>query len=158
MPSVQKKINELEVGLLHPQQNINISEISLPIHFTVQSVVKKANDGGRKPSAEDLSGSLGDSMFLNALQKDVSRWIREMQKVIKHRIHIHYMLENGYHCQAMGQYRLYMYMYCVYMYVCCYTLALRNANLFFVCVCVCVCLCVCVCMCVYVCVYVCACV
>ena len=85
MPSVQKKINELEVGLLHLQQNIDIPEISLPIHPTIQGVVKKATDGGRKPSAEALSGSLGDSTFLNALQKDVSRWIREIQKVSRPR-------------------------------------------------------------------------
>ena len=85
MPSVQKKINELEVGLLHLQQNIDIPEISLPIHPTIQGVVKKATDSGRKPSAEALSGSLGDSTFLNALQKDVSRWIREIQKVSRHR-------------------------------------------------------------------------
>ena len=89
MPSVQKKINELEVGLLHLQQNIDIPEISLPIHPTIQSVVKKASDGGRKPSTEELSGSLGDSTFLNALQKDVSRWIREIQKVIKCVLHIY---------------------------------------------------------------------
>ena len=81
VPSVQKKINELEVGLLHLQQNIDIPEISLPIHPTIQGVVKKASDGGRKPKVEDLSGSLGDTTFLNALQKDVSRWIREIQKV-----------------------------------------------------------------------------
>ena len=81
VPSVQKKINELEVGLLHLQQNIDIPEISLPIHPTIQGVVKKATDAGHKPNAEELSGSLGDSTFLNALQKDVSRWIREIQKV-----------------------------------------------------------------------------
>ena len=81
VPSVQKKINELEVGLLHLQQNIDIPEISLPIHPTIQTVVKKAGDGSRKPTVEDLSGSLGDTTFLNALQKDVSRWIREIQKV-----------------------------------------------------------------------------
>ena len=81
VPSVQKKINELEVGLLHLQQNIDIPEISLPIHPTIQGVVKKASDSGRKPTAEELSSYLGDSTFLNALQKDVSRWIREIQKV-----------------------------------------------------------------------------
>jgi dynein heavy chain 1 len=81
VPSVQKKINELEVGLLHLQQNIDIPEISLPIHPTIQGVVKKAGDGSRKATVEDLSGSLGDTTFLNALQKDVSRWIREIQKV-----------------------------------------------------------------------------
>ena len=77
MPSVQKKINELEVGLLHLQQNIDIPEISLPIHPTIQSLV----DSKEKPMVEDLGARVSDSTFLNALQKDVSRWIREIQKV-----------------------------------------------------------------------------
>ena len=71
---MQKKINELEVGLLHLQQNIDIPEISLPIHPTIQA----AADSKKKAVMEDL---VGDSSFLNALQKDVSRWIREIQKV-----------------------------------------------------------------------------
>lgn len=40
-PSVEKKIAELEMGLLHLQQNIDIPEISLPIHPTVAQVSKK---------------------------------------------------------------------------------------------------------------------
>ncbi len=74
---MQKKINELEVGLLHLQQNIDIPEISLPIHPMIQNLV----DTKEKPVVEDLGSSVGDSTFLNALQKDVSRWIREIQKV-----------------------------------------------------------------------------
>ena len=35
-PHVQKKMNELEVGLLHLQQNIDIPEITLPIHPAIQ--------------------------------------------------------------------------------------------------------------------------
>lgn len=35
-PQVQKKMNELEVGLLHLQQNIDIPEITLPIHPAIQ--------------------------------------------------------------------------------------------------------------------------
>ena len=81
VPSVQKKINELEVGLLHLQQNIDIPEISLPIHPAIVATVKKAVEAGTKPSVEDLGASVMDSSFLNALQKDVSRWIREIQKV-----------------------------------------------------------------------------
>lgn len=77
VPSVQKKINELEVGLLHLQQNIDIPEISLPIHPAIQQLV----DSKKKPTVEDLGTSVSDSTFLNALQKDVSRWIREIQKV-----------------------------------------------------------------------------
>ena len=34
-PSVEKKIAELEMGLLHLQQNIDIPEISLSIHNQV---------------------------------------------------------------------------------------------------------------------------
>ncbi len=77
VPSVQKKINELEVGLLHLQQNIDIPEINLPIHPTIQEIV----EAEEKPVVEDLGASVSDSTFLNALQKDVSRWIREIQKV-----------------------------------------------------------------------------
>ena len=77
MPSVQKKINELEVGLLHLQQNIDIPEINLPIHPTIQEIVEAKG----KPVVEDLGAAVSDSTFLNALQKDVSRWIREIQKV-----------------------------------------------------------------------------
>ncbi len=81
MPSVQKKINELEVGLLHLHQNIDIPEISLPIHPAILAAVKTAEEAGKKPHVDDLGASVTDSSFLNALQKDVSRWIREIQKV-----------------------------------------------------------------------------
>ena len=78
MPSVQKKMNELEVGLLHLQQNIDIPEISLTIHTTIAATVKRTTEAGKKPSVEDLGPLVSDSSFLNALQKDVSRWIREI--------------------------------------------------------------------------------
>lgn len=78
---MQKKINELEVGLLHLQQNIDIPEISLTIHNTITAVVKKSTEAGKKPTVEELGPLVSDTSFLNALQKDVSRWIREIQKV-----------------------------------------------------------------------------
>lgn len=40
-PSVEKKIAELEMGLLHLQQNIDIPEINLPVHPIVAAVIKK---------------------------------------------------------------------------------------------------------------------
>jgi dynein heavy chain 1 len=83
VPSVQKKMNELEVGLLHLQQNIDIPEISLTIHSTIVTTVKKAAESGKKLSVEELGPLVSDSSFLNALQKDVSRWIREIQKVTR---------------------------------------------------------------------------
>ena len=80
-PAVEKKIVDLEMGLLHLQQNIDIPEISLPIHQTVSSVIKKCAEEGRKPKVEDFGDKVEDAQFLNALQSGVNRWIREIQKV-----------------------------------------------------------------------------
>ena len=80
-PSVEKKIAELEMGLLHLQQNIDIPEISLVIHPTVATAIKKAADESRKPKVAEFGDKVEDAQFLNALQSGVNRWIREIQKV-----------------------------------------------------------------------------
>lgn len=80
-PTVEKKIAELEMGLLHLQQNIDIPEVSLPVHPAVQSVIKKCSEENRKPKVEDFGNKVEDPQFLNALQSGVNRWIREIQKV-----------------------------------------------------------------------------
>ena len=80
-PSVEKKIAELEMGLLHLQQNIDIPEITLTIHPSVAAVIKKAGEENRKPNTEDFGNKVEDAVFLNALQSGVNRWIREIQKV-----------------------------------------------------------------------------
>lgn len=80
-PSVEKKIAELEMGLLHLQQNIDIPEISLAIHQTVASMIKKCEKENRKPKVADFGDNVEDAQFLNALQSGVNRWIREIQKV-----------------------------------------------------------------------------
>ncbi|OXU18532.1 hypothetical protein TSAR_006416 [Trichomalopsis sarcophagae] len=80
-PSVEKKIAELEMGLLHLQQNIDIPEISLPIHPAVQQIIKQCSDEGRKPKVSDFGSKVEDSTFLNQLQNGVNRWIKEIQKV-----------------------------------------------------------------------------
>ena len=80
-PSVEKKIAELEMGLLHLQQNIDIPEITLTIHQSVASVIKKAAEEGRRPHVADFGDKVEDASFLNALQGGVNRWIREIQKV-----------------------------------------------------------------------------
>ncbi|XP_001636057.2 cytoplasmic dynein 1 heavy chain 1 isoform X2 [Nematostella vectensis] len=84
VPSVEKKIAELEMGLLHLQQNIDIPEITLPIHQYITMMVKKcSNDEGRRPKVQDFGDKVEDSTFLNQLQNGVNRWIREIQKVTK---------------------------------------------------------------------------
>ena len=82
VPSVQKKISELEVSLLHLQQNIDIPDIQLTIHPAISGVVQKAAEENRKPKVEDFGNQVSDSTFLNQLQKDVSRWIKEIKKVL----------------------------------------------------------------------------
>lgn len=84
VPSVQKKISELEVSLLHLQQNIDIPDIQLTIHPQITAVVQKAAEENRKPKVEDFGDQVSDSTFLNHLQKDVSRWIKEIKKVLNY--------------------------------------------------------------------------
>ena len=91
VPSVEKKIAELEMGLLHLQQNIDIPEISLAIHPVVTAMVKKCAEEGRRPKVQDFGDKVEDSTFLNQLQNGVNRWIREIQKVWKHK-HCFYVL------------------------------------------------------------------
>jgi hypothetical protein len=43
IPMAKKKITELELSLLHLQQNVEIPEISLNIHPIVQKTVEKVN-------------------------------------------------------------------------------------------------------------------
>ena len=83
VPSVEKKIAELEMGLLHLQQNIDIPEITLQIHPVVQNIINKAEMERRKITPDDYADKAEDSTFLNALQNGVNRWIREIQKVSK---------------------------------------------------------------------------
>ncbi|KRY59545.1 Dynein heavy chain, cytoplasmic [Trichinella britovi] len=81
--SVEKKLIELEMGLLHLQQNIDIPDITLLIHPVVQSVIKQAAEENRRAKVSDFGKLVDDSTFLNQLQNGVTRWVREMQKVTK---------------------------------------------------------------------------
>jgi len=80
-PSVEKKIAELEMGLLHLQQNIEIPEISLLIHPIITNIAKQCYEHGEKPKVTDFGEKVEDPTFLNQLQSGVNRWIREIQKV-----------------------------------------------------------------------------
>ena len=65
---MEKKITELEMGLLHLQQNIDIPEITLTVHPTVAHIIKKASETSSKPQVADFGVMVEDSTFLNALQ------------------------------------------------------------------------------------------
>ncbi|EDV24404.1 uncharacterized protein TRIADDRAFT_24890 [Trichoplax adhaerens] len=83
LPSVEKKMAELEMGFLNLQQNIDIPEVNLIINPSVLSVMKKCSEEDRKPQVADFGAKVQDSSFLNALQNGVNRWIKEIQKVTK---------------------------------------------------------------------------
>lgn len=80
-PSVEKTMVELEMGLLHLQQNIDIPEVTLTINPTVLSIISKCAEENRKPKVSDFGALVEDSKFLNQLQSGVNRWIKEIQKV-----------------------------------------------------------------------------
>lgn len=82
-PAVEKTLAELEMGLLHLQQNIDIPEISLQVHPYVASIIKQCADEGRRAKVADFGKKVEDSNFLNQLQNGVNRWIKEIQKVTK---------------------------------------------------------------------------
>ncbi|VDP35678.1 unnamed protein product [Schistosoma curassoni] len=82
-PSVEKTMTDLEMGLLHLQQNIDIPEITLSVHPLVAQVIKQRAEEGKRAKTSDFEDKLDDAQFLNALQSGVNRWIKEIQKVTK---------------------------------------------------------------------------
>lgn len=83
-PNVEKKIAELEMGLLHLQQNIDIPDITLPINPIVIQTMKRCQEqDNRLATVNDFGDKVEDSSFLNQLQNGVNRWIREIQRVTK---------------------------------------------------------------------------
>ncbi|RKP12335.1 dync1h1 protein, partial [Piptocephalis cylindrospora] len=84
IPMAKKKFAELELSLLHLQQNVEIPEIILSIHPAIQRAVEKCRESNKRVTVDVVETSLlGDSSFLNRLQGDVNGWIKEIQKVTK---------------------------------------------------------------------------
>lgn len=80
----KKKFAELELSLLHLQQNVEIPETHLIIHPTIQKAVEQAQAKGTRPSINDIPQKLlNDSTFLNALHSHVNQWIKSIQAVTK---------------------------------------------------------------------------
>jgi Dynein heavy chain, N-terminal region 1 len=73
IPMTKKKFGELEVPLLHLQQNAKIPETQLAIHSVIRRVVQKAQEAGVRPKISHLPPNLlNDSSFLNAPHNDVN--------------------------------------------------------------------------------------
>ncbi|KAI9871266.1 MAG: hypothetical protein M1830_003131, partial [Pleopsidium flavum] len=84
IPGTKKKMAELELSLLHLQQNIEIPELSLPLHEVVQSALNEDAARNTKPTVDLIpSALLADSTFLNSLQHTVNGWIKSIQAITK---------------------------------------------------------------------------
>ncbi|THG97891.1 hypothetical protein EW026_g4197 [Hermanssonia centrifuga] len=84
IPMTKKKFAELELSLLHLQQNVEIPETHLIIHPAIQRAVEQARTNGSRPSLSDIPPKLlNDSSFLNTLHNHVNQWIKAIQTVTK---------------------------------------------------------------------------
>ncbi|KAI9448759.1 cytoplasmic dynein heavy chain 1 [Russula earlei] len=84
IPMTKKKFAELELSLLHLQQNVEIPETHLIIHPVIQKAVEQARVAGARPNISHIPGKLlNDSTFLNTLHAHVNAWIKSIQAVTK---------------------------------------------------------------------------
>ncbi|GAA5943977.1 hypothetical protein JCM3775_004729 [Rhodotorula graminis] len=85
IPMTKKKFAELELSLLHLQQNVEIPDIVLSIHPTIAAAVARAEASGTRASVVEHvdPALLADSAFLNKLQGEVNSWVKEIQTVTK---------------------------------------------------------------------------
>ncbi|KAJ5969393.1 hypothetical protein N7501_005641 [Penicillium viridicatum] len=84
IPGTKKKFADLELGLIHLQQNVEIPALNLPLHEVVQAALTDAEARGIKPSVELIPSTvLESSAFTNSIQNVVNGWIRSIQTITK---------------------------------------------------------------------------
>lgn len=84
IPGTKKKLAELELNLLHLQQNVEIPELVLLLPDVVQDAINSASANRTKPSIDLIPPDLlSDSRFLNDLQNTVNTWIKSIQAITK---------------------------------------------------------------------------
>ncbi|KIM50786.1 hypothetical protein SCLCIDRAFT_1225109 [Scleroderma citrinum Foug A] len=84
IPMTKKKFAELELSLLHLQQNVEIPETHLIIHPVIQRAVEQAQVSNVRPNISFIPQRLlSDSSFLNTLHSHVNQWIKSIQAVTK---------------------------------------------------------------------------
>ena len=82
IPVTKKRIAELELSLIHLQQNLEIPELILTLHPIIQNAMDEAATMGKKPNVDLVPPDLlQDSTFLNQLQSTVNGWIKSIQSI-----------------------------------------------------------------------------
>lgn len=84
VPGTKKKFAELELGLWHLQQNVEIPALNLPLHEVVQTALEETESRGVRPSVDLIPPTvLENSAFINSIQNTVNAWIRSIQTTTK---------------------------------------------------------------------------
>ncbi|KAJ9300682.1 hypothetical protein DTO271G3_1846 [Paecilomyces variotii] len=84
VPGTKKRFAELELSLLHLQQNVEIPTLNLPLHEIVQAALDEAEARGVKPSVDLVPpAALESSTVLNSIQNTVNGWIKSIQAITK---------------------------------------------------------------------------
>ncbi|KAI2606831.1 cytoplasmic dynein heavy chain [Hypoxylon fragiforme] len=84
IPVTKKRMTELELSLLHLQQNVEIPELSLSFHPVVQGALEDATTRSTRPTMDLIPPHLlSDSTFMNNLQSTVNSWIKSIQTITK---------------------------------------------------------------------------
>jgi hypothetical protein len=84
IPMTKKKIMELELSLVHPQQNVGVPGTHLITLPMIQKAVERVQATGTRPTINNIPPKcMSDSTFLNTLCFHVNRWTRSIKAVMK---------------------------------------------------------------------------
>lgn len=84
IPITKKRWNDLELSLLHLQENVEIPQVSLAFHPVVQTALETAQGQHIKPTLELVpTDLLQDTTILNNLTANVNSWIKSIQGITK---------------------------------------------------------------------------
>lgn len=82
VPGTKRRLAELELSLLHLQQNTEIPELQLPLPELVQEAIDIAHAQHSKPTLDTIPQEvLSDSKFLNDVQNVVNSWIKSIKAI-----------------------------------------------------------------------------
>ena len=84
IPITKKRWNDLELSLLHLQENVEIPQVSLAFHPVVATALESAESQRIKPSLDLVPIELlQDTTILNNLTANVNSWIKAIQGITK---------------------------------------------------------------------------
>ena len=84
IPGARRRLGELEMSLLHLQQNTDIPLVHLTMHPVVATALQEAETDGKQPTLHVIpSQILEDFQVLNGVQANVNSWVQSIKNVTK---------------------------------------------------------------------------